>query len=119
MLKSVSEASVSSEASISAASISAASISSEASISAASISAASISAASISAASISAASISSNSIIEFAIFGDIMREHFQKNKEKIRQRVEQALVEEKDIEYSINVYKIAVFANYKELLTKF
>jgi ubiquitin-conjugating enzyme E2 Z len=109
MLKSVSEASVSSEASISAASISAASISSEASISAASISAASI----------SAASISSNSIIEFAIFGDIMREHFQKNKEKIRQRVEQALVEEKDIEYSINVYKIAVFANYKELLTKF
>ena len=93
---------------------------SEESISAASISAASISAASISAASVSSeASVSSNSIIEFAIFGDIMREYFQKNKEKIRQRIEQALAEQKDIEYSINVYKMAVFANYKELLTRF
>ena len=80
----------------------------------------SVSEASISAASVSSeASVSSNSIIEFAIFGDIMREYFQKNKEKIRQRIEQALAEQKDIEYSINVYKMAVFANYKELLTRF
>ena len=80
----------------------------------------SVSEASISAASISTeASVNTNSIIEFSIFGDIMREYFQKNKEKIRQRIEQALSEQKDIEYSINVYKMAVFANYKELLTRF
>jgi ubiquitin-protein ligase len=130
---------------ISAASISAASISA-ASISAASISAASISAASISAANICLPGIEINpSMNEFVVFGDIMREHFQKNKEKIRQRVQalagpqaleekhqaleekhqaleekhQALAGPHAIEYSINVYKMTVLADYKQLLTKF
>ena len=96
------------------------------------ISAASISAASISAANICLPGIEINpSMNEFVVFGDIMREHFQKNKEKIRQRVQalagpqaleekhQALAGPHAIEYSINVYKMTVLADYKQLLTKF
>ena len=72
---------------------------------------------------------------EFAMFGDIMREHFLKNKEKIRERVlalatqNQATqnpathtvpaTQSSAIEYTINVYKMTVLADYKMLLEKF
>ena len=67
---------------------------------------------------------------EFAMFGDIMREHFLKNKEKIRERVlalatqnlatqSQATQTSQTIEYTINVYKMTVLADYKMLLEKF
>ena len=59
--------------------------------------------------------ISGNCVSEFAIFGDIMREYFQKNKEKIRARV----LEGCTIEYNINVYKMSVTTNYKRLMPKF
>jgi ubiquitin-protein ligase len=54
---------------------------------------------------------------EFAIFGDIMREHFLKNKEKIRERV--LARQSSAIEYTINVYKMTVLVDYKMLLEKF
>jgi len=61
---------------------------------------------------------------EFAMFGDIMREHFLKNKEKIRERVLAHLPGPashtgQTIEYTINVYKMTVLADYKMLLEKF
>jgi len=52
---------------------------------------------------------------EFAIFGDVMRSYFQKNKEKIKQRV----LNGKVIGYDIGVYKMTVLTNYPHLLTKF
>jgi hypothetical protein len=54
---------------------------------------------------------------EFAMFGDIMRKHFLKNKEKIRERV--LATQSSAIEYTINVYKMTVLADYKMLLEKF
>lgn len=58
---------------------------------------------------------------EFSIFGDIMREHFQLNKEKIRERVEaqaqQAQAQPR--EYIMNVYKMTVVTDYTKLLAKF
>ena len=61
---------------------------------------------------------------EFAMFGDIMREHFLKNKEKIRERVlalatQNQATQNLAIEYTINVYKMTVLADYKMLLEKF
>jgi ubiquitin-conjugating enzyme E2 Z len=60
---------------------------------------------------------------EFVGFGNIMREHFQKYKEKIRQRVEQASAGQAlgahSTEYNINVYKMSVTTNYKRLLERF
>jgi ubiquitin-conjugating enzyme E2 Z len=52
---------------------------------------------------------------EFAIFGDIMREHFQKNKEKIRERVAGGI----NVEHSICIYKMTVFTDYSKLLLHF
>jgi ubiquitin-protein ligase len=52
---------------------------------------------------------------EFAIFGDIMREHFQKNKEKIRERVKAGETNE----YMIGVYRMTVLTDYQGLLTRF
>jgi len=62
---------------------------------------------------------------DFAIFGDIMREHFQKNKEKIRERVVQAIAAGQAIaasitrELSIQIYKMTVITDYKKLLEQF
>lgn len=56
-------------------------------------------------------------VSEFAVFGDCMREYFQKNKEKIRQRVER--LKETDQTYSINVYKMTVKTDYAGLLERF
>jgi ubiquitin-protein ligase len=57
---------------------------------------------------------------EFAIFGDIMREHFQKNKEKIRERVEEAIAAAAGpAEVVINIYKMTVITDYKKLLEQF
>ena len=57
---------------------------------------------------------------EFAIFGDIMREHFQKNKEKIRERVEAAIAAAAGpAEVVINIYKMTVITDYKKLLEQF
>jgi hypothetical protein len=57
---------------------------------------------------------------EFAVFGDCMREYFQQNKEKIRQRVEQASMKETDqTTYDISVYKMTIKTDYTGLLTKF
>jgi ubiquitin-conjugating enzyme E2 Z len=89
-----------------------------ASVSAANISAANISAANISAANnhdISENTVSTPNLNEFAMFGDVMREYFQKNKEKIKQRVLNGKVNE----YTIGVYKMTLLTNYPELLTKF
>jgi ubiquitin-conjugating enzyme E2 Z len=58
----------------------------------------------------------------FAIFGDIMREHFQKNKEKIRERVEEAILVgqgQGPAELVINIYKMTVITDYKKLLEQF
>jgi len=53
----------------------------------------------------------------FALFGDIMHDHFQKNKEDIRQRVEKALsVNSEPQMYSTTVYKLVVKTEYKRLL---
>jgi len=59
--------------------------------------------------------VSGNTVSEFAIFGDIMRDYFLKNKDKIRARV----LEGKTIEYDITVYRMSVTTNYKRLLAKF
>ena len=61
---------------------------------------------------------------EFSIFGDIMREHFQLNKEKIRERVEAQAHEAPQTqaqprEYIMNVYKMTVVTDYTKLLAKF
>jgi hypothetical protein len=67
---------------------------------------------------------------EFSIFGDIMREHFQLNKEKIRERVEAQAHEAHEAheaqqtqaqprEYIMNVYKMTVVTDYTKLLAKF
>jgi ubiquitin-protein ligase len=58
-------------------------------------------------------------VSEFAIFGDYMREHFQKNKEKIRQRIIDIIKNGGEQLYSIDVYKMAVQTNYSELLERF
>jgi ubiquitin-conjugating enzyme E2 Z len=66
------------------------------------------------------ASVAPNaSVSEFAIFGDYMREHFQKNKEKIRLRIVELIKNGGEQLYSINVYKMAVQTNYSELLDRF
>lgn len=58
---------------------------------------------------------------EFSIFGDIMREHFQLNKEKIRERVEAQAqqTQAQPREYIMNVYKMTVVTDYTKLLAKF
>jgi ubiquitin-conjugating enzyme E2 Z len=56
---------------------------------------------------------------EFSIFGDIMREYFLKNKEKIRQKVEKMIAAGMELEHNINVYKMTVITDYKRLLAKF
>jgi ubiquitin-protein ligase len=58
-------------------------------------------------------------VSEFAIFGDYMREHFQKNKEKIRLRIIDIIKNGGEQLYSIDVYKMAVQTNYSELLERF
>ena len=76
--------------------------------------------------SVSTANLSANAVdlsanptdvSEFAVCGDCMREYFQKNKEKIRQRVER--LKETDQTYSINVYKMTVKTDYASLLERF
>lgn len=56
-----------------------------------------------------------NSSSEFSVFGPIMCEYFQKNKEKIRERV----LNGKNVEYNISIYKMSVTTNYPGLLEKF
>jgi ubiquitin-protein ligase len=57
---------------------------------------------------------------EFAIFGDIMRDYFQLNKEKIRERVLAALAADgQTIEQTTGIYKLTVKLDYKMLLEKF
>ena len=77
--------------------------------------------ASVAGASVAEASTSvlGASVSEFAIFGDYMREHFQKNKEKIRLRIVDIIKNGGEQLYSINVYKMAVQTNYSELLDRF
>jgi ubiquitin-conjugating enzyme E2 Z len=70
-------------------------------------------------ASVLEASVAEASVSEFAIFGDYMREHFQKNKEKIRLRIVELIKNGGEQLYSINVYKMAVQTNYSELLERF
>ena len=67
--------------------------------------------------SVSANDTATTDVSEFAVFGDCMREYFQKNKEKIRQRVER--LKETDQTYSINVYKMTVKTDYTGLLERF
>jgi ubiquitin-conjugating enzyme E2 Z len=57
---------------------------------------------------------------EFAIFGEIMREHFQREKENIRQRVE-AEITAKSTDYGVDtgVYQMSITINYPDLLLKF
>ena len=69
--------------------------------------------------SVLGASVLGASVSEFAIFGDYMREHFQKNKEKIRLRIVDIIKNGGEQLYSINVYKMAVQTNYSELLDRF
>jgi len=52
---------------------------------------------------------------EFAIFSTIMRNHFHANKDKIHERV----LAGKNNDYSISIYKLSVFTDYKQLLGKF
>jgi ubiquitin-conjugating enzyme E2 Z len=62
-----------------------------------------------------------NSIIsDFSIFGEIMNEHFQKNKEKIRKRLEDAVLSHKSVgvEHYVGVYKMTVFVDYNFLLKR-
>lgn len=56
---------------------------------------------------------------EFALFGDVMHEHFQKYKEDIRERVEKEKKENIEGEYICNtsVYHLSVKINYKKLLS--
>ena len=56
---------------------------------------------------------------EFALFGDIMHEHFQKNKEYIRQRVEKEIADKNEEErvYNTTVYKFSIKTDYKKLLS--
>ena len=71
-------------------------------------------------ASVLGANVAKNDTVsEFAIFGDYMREHFQKNKEKIRLRIVDIIKNGGEQLYSINVYKMAVQTNYSELLDRF
>jgi len=63
--------------------------------------------------------VSEANVSEFAIFGDYMREHFQKNKEKIRQRIIDIIKNGGEQLYSIDVYKMVVQTNYSELLERF
>ena len=55
---------------------------------------------------------------EFALFGDIMHDHFQKNKEYIRQRVEKEIADknEEGCIYSTSIYHLSVIVDYKKLL---
>jgi len=48
-----------------------------------------------------------------------MREHLQKNKEKIRQRIIDIIKNGGEQLYSIDVYKMVVQTNYSELLERF
>jgi hypothetical protein len=59
-----------------------------------------------------------NETNEFFGFRDIMLEHFQKNKDKIRERIAQASAVQA-LEYNINIYKMSLTTNYKRLLEKF
>jgi len=56
---------------------------------------------------------------EFSMFGEIMHEHFQKEKEKIRKKIEDGLVVHKSlsVEHYISVYKMTVLVDYNLLLT--
>ena len=55
---------------------------------------------------------------DFVLFGDIMHEHFQKNKEHIRQRVEKEIADKNEEErvYNTTVYKFSIKTDYKKLL---
>jgi ubiquitin-conjugating enzyme E2 Z len=59
--------------------------------------------------------------IEFAIFGEIMREHFQKERENIRQRVAAevpATAKPSEYRVSTGVYQMTITINYPGLLAK-
>jgi len=61
--------------------------------------------------------VKNDSSHDFAIFGDIMHEHFQKNKEHIRERVKKEVTEKsKERIYSTSVYNLSVKADYNKLL---
>jgi ubiquitin-protein ligase len=53
---------------------------------------------------------------EFALFGDIMRESFQTNKDELRARI---LAGADGVEYSVGVYRMSITTHYKQLLEKF
>jgi ubiquitin-protein ligase len=56
---------------------------------------------------------------DFAVFGDIMREHFRLNKEKIRQRIEDAIAVQIFVpQHSMSIYKMSVVTDYNVVLIK-
>jgi len=56
---------------------------------------------------------------EFIFFADSMREHFQKTKEKIRQRIETEIKERtSERTYRVDMYKMVIKTNYTELLLR-
>jgi len=60
---------------------------------------------------------------EFSLFGDIIREHYQKSKDKIRERIEEEMKKRGDNGvvssgrvYNTNIYRLQTFVHYKPLL---
>ena len=62
--------------------------------------------------------ILNSTISEFSMFGEIMYDHFQKNKEKIRKRIEDVAIIHKSlgVEHYVGVYKMTVLIDYNFLL---
>jgi len=66
----------------------------------------------------SAQDILNSTISDFSMFGEIMYDHFQKNKEKIRKRIEDVSIIHKSlgVEHYVGVYKMTVLIDYNFLL---
>lgn len=61
----------------------------------------------------------SASTSDFVVFGEIMREHFRLNKEKIRQRIEDAIAVQIFVpQHSMSIYKMSVVTDYNVVLAK-
>jgi ubiquitin-protein ligase len=62
--------------------------------------------------------ILNSTIREFSMFGEIMYDYFQKNKEKIRKRIEDVAIIHKSlgVEHYVSVYKMTVLIDYNFLL---
>ena len=70
-------------------------------------------------ASASDSASASSATSDFAVFGEIMREHFRLNKEKIRQRIEDAIAVQIFVpQHSMSIYKMSVVTDYNVVLAK-